>query len=1386
MTPDSAQQQQTTAASLPSLFLSYARSDDPAFVEALYEKLRGAGFRVWWDRNSMPSRSLTFHQELRDAIAQHDRVLLVLGEVAFQSAYVQAEWQFALAADKVVTPVLRAGSLESIPPELKPLHIVNAATSRPESETFAEILRVASDPPPHLGRTFRVPKPPLHFQPRVEALSNLARYFSLDAPQRLTLDLAKRVVTVHGMGGLGKSVLAAALAASTATRRLFSDGVVWLTFQREERDAIPQLQYAGEALSDNPRHYTTDQAAARLDRWVKENNPSVLFVLDNVWWDWQVHPFRSAMGSRSQMLVTTRDAGIAARLGQAVALDLPSDDESLAILADWTGTPVGALPAAAREIVEECGRLPFALALAGANVGQTSWSMLVDALRRADLTYMRTTLPDYEYTDLLRAQQVSIDALRASGVPDLAEAATRYFDLAAFRWDTPVPEPAITTRWMAAPDVDEPRAAKLLGHLSAKALVRTEGEAPHRSVSLHDLQQDYLTASARMLGRTLAQEHGAILDSYAARYPGAPFSVPGDGYYHNSVFHHLVESGRQSEAHGILRQETGDHKNAWWETRTALGQPFGYESDVRLAWGDVGSELKRNHHRPEPALVAAAVRYAIIIGSIRESLAEVPVRLIRLLLAHHIWTPAQALAAARWREGISSRVEALSAVLPLLSDPDRQEALEDALALAHRQPETDDRARSLLDVANSMTGPGRKDVIRSAVELAAASLPGNKVALLQRAWMLEPSESSWLDGALGTIEEQVSPEFWIQSLAAVVPNDQLSVLIRAAKSIEDPDTKARVLSVLLARGPDQECIRELETVLPAASPSVRLACAAALARIVPEKAKGVAEAAEGILPKLDKNSRLSVVPAIIPFLAGSVRVRAEKQLFADIMESGSDSPVVSLLNGKPLVKWLKEREPVFFRSLLKAFAGAIAHETNIYTRTEAIEALDDHLPSREIEVLLEEALRRAQVSDDINERLSCLGRLAPHMSTASKPAALDVLISRIGRARDWKLLDALALATEQQFDQLLDAGEREPKNSELATMLGVLCAKRQLWDQMHRALERVRGTYDFERFFRSLPAGLPQNIRLELLYSAMGTKDPEIGGPAIAALAPGVDSTDEQRKWFRAGIQAVQVLAGDHKSYTLARDMLPYLPCDLTDEMDSAIQRKTQFELELSQATAVLAVRLADCGRLKQALETWVRIPYSDIGLEAVIKIASKADPKIRDRLLEEAEAKAVEELPSTACRLLASLAQVVAPSDRARIVEKAVEIAEAIEDTERFSLLSTEELRAEALLSTAPLLDEPRRTSFLLQGWRNAPKGSSSSGMTLLQELAPHLASLPPDTVIGPWLHDLEAASRSRSAVLREVTALAILLDQWGGEQAMDGIAAAVNDAARWWPDTV
>ena len=81
---------------MTSIFLSYARGDDidpfdPAtsFVALLHRNLTACGFEVCFDRIAMPSRGRTFHQEIQNAVAARERLLLVVGPKAAMSDYVR-------------------------------------------------------------------------------------------------------------------------------------------------------------------------------------------------------------------------------------------------------------------------------------------------------------------------------------------------------------------------------------------------------------------------------------------------------------------------------------------------------------------------------------------------------------------------------------------------------------------------------------------------------------------------------------------------------------------------------------------------------------------------------------------------------------------------------------------------------------------------------------------------------------------------------------------------------------------------------------------------------------------------------------------------------------------------------------------------------------------------------------------------------------------------------------------------------------------------------------------------------------------------------------------------------------------------------------------------
>ena len=114
---------------------------------------------------------------------------------------------------------------------------------------------------------------------------------------------AGQVVALQGMGGIGKSVLAAALAHTIAARRAFADGIVWLSAGPEATDLtrLGNMRRVGDALGDDPQHYV-EEPTAKLHLATVLAAKVCLIILDDVWSMDQVEAFRDALGPRCRLL----------------------------------------------------------------------------------------------------------------------------------------------------------------------------------------------------------------------------------------------------------------------------------------------------------------------------------------------------------------------------------------------------------------------------------------------------------------------------------------------------------------------------------------------------------------------------------------------------------------------------------------------------------------------------------------------------------------------------------------------------------------------------------------------------------------------------------------------------------------------------------------------------------------------------------------------------------------------------------------------------------------------------------------------------------------------------------------------------------------------------
>ena len=388
----------------------------------------------------------------------------------------------------------------------------------------------------------------------------------------------RQMVGLVGMGGSGKSVLAAAAARDPRVRDAFPDGRFWLELGPHPPLPLLQARLAA-ALGDSTPITDVPQGRARLSSLLAERR--CLLVLDNVWDRTDLSAFAVA-GPMGRLLVTTRDAATLPG-DTGILLKEFAPEAALQLLGGWTATPTGQLPAEARTVARECGHLPLALALCGAMIadGNSSWPGLLDLLHHTNLGALRSRLVHYPHRILAVALQASLDTLPR-------DARDRYMELAVFNNEGPVPLAALQVLW----GLGQPDTAALVSDLAAKSLLRVEANR----VSLHDLQNDYLV---RFAAADLSALHEQLLAAYAARCPRGWPSGPDDGYFYQHLAGHLAAADRRDALTRLLTDVE------WMRSRLRAGGVTGLLTDYTTVPDQPGLALVQATIRLSAHVLAA-------------------------------------------------------------------------------------------------------------------------------------------------------------------------------------------------------------------------------------------------------------------------------------------------------------------------------------------------------------------------------------------------------------------------------------------------------------------------------------------------------------------------------------------------------------------------------------------------------------------------------------------------------------------------------------------------------------------------------------------------------------------------------------------------------------
>nr|NCT42252.1 trypsin-like serine protease [Microcystis aeruginosa G11-09] len=508
------------------------------------------------------------------------------------------------------------------------------------------------------------------------------------------------ISAIYGLGGIGKSTLAAALAQDQAVQAYFPDGIFWATLGQQP-DILSFLYGWIQALGDYDfKPMSVDAASLQLRTLLADKK--ALLVVDDLWNVGDIEPFQIA-GNNCKLLVTTREVPV--KGATPYNLDVMTESQSLALLRGYLGSELTAKEQEqAKNLAKTVGYLPLALELGAAQVKDgITWDELLEDLQ-AEIAYLEI-LDRADAEDTPHEEKRKHYSLIASF--NLSLKRLKSARLRQFIWLGVLPDDVTITEKMAATlwDCQVKEARETLRYLRGKALLLT-GVSSEQITNyrvhdlLHDLARNLLQASSHPqadyqlpgLGLSITEAHQQLLSRYQRQTKnGLWHSLEDDGYIYNQLIWHLEKAGKIAEIHQLLREETAEGHNGWYSKCEKEAKTATFIKDVSRAW-----QLAEEHFIENPSeSIGLQVRYALITTSLNSLAGNIPAELMALLIQHEIWTPAQGLAYVRQNQDDEKRAERLKAISPHLPST----LLPEALATAREIGDESSRARALTGLA---------------------------------------------------------------------------------------------------------------------------------------------------------------------------------------------------------------------------------------------------------------------------------------------------------------------------------------------------------------------------------------------------------------------------------------------------------------------------------------------------------------------------------------------------------------------------------------------------------------------------------------------------------------------------------------------------------------
>uniref|UniRef100_A0AC11BKR2 Apoptotic peptidase activating factor 1 n=1 Tax=Ovis aries TaxID=9940 RepID=A0AC11BKR2_SHEEP len=355
-------------------------------------------------------------------------------------------------------------------------------------------------------------------------------------------------VTIYGMAGCGKSVLAAeAVRDHSFLEDCFPGGVHWVSVGKQDKSGLLMKLQNLCARLDQDESFSQrlplniEEAKDRLRVLMLRKHPRSLLILDDIWDPWVLKAF----DNQCQILLTTRDKSVTdSVMGPKYVVPVESGlgkEKALEILSLFVNMKKADLPEQAHSIIQECKGSPLVVSLIGALLRDfpNRWEYYLRQLQNKQFKRIRKS-SSYDYEALDEAMSISVEMLRED-IKDY------YTDLSIIQKDVKVPTKVLCILW----DLEMEEVEDILQEFVNKSLLFCDRNGKSFLYYLHDLQVDFLTEKNRS---QLQDLHKKMVTQFQRHHQLHSLTPDQEDcmYWYNFLAYHMASANMHKELCALM------------------------------------------------------------------------------------------------------------------------------------------------------------------------------------------------------------------------------------------------------------------------------------------------------------------------------------------------------------------------------------------------------------------------------------------------------------------------------------------------------------------------------------------------------------------------------------------------------------------------------------------------------------------------------------------------------------------------------------------------------------------------------------------------------------------------------------------------------------------